>query len=194
MSESPWLLFLKMFKYDEEIVVIDHDDVLFWGRLREINYEEGFNLLRPNGKKHTLYWEDIRFVGQDGFPLVKLKGADGSPSIEKLDTSDIQSIIRTKQQLKRPAKTEEQIRREAKIKACTHTHTTIYKRKVFGDPWMIEDFNAELVNCGNSGMFHYFNDTEELLLLEHSNGAKGQLFDIPSIYYIETEGISKLAI
>lgn len=159
---SPWKLFLTMFQYDQEIVVIDIEDNLYWGRLREINYDHGFNLLRPNGKKTLMHWEDVRFVGQDGFPLIKLTGADGSPSIEKLDSKPVQEIIRT--------------------------HQTLYRtRYVVGDPWLIEDTTAQLVNAGNYGDYHYENDTEELLLLEHKNGAKAQLFNIPHIYHVETE-------
>ena len=147
--------------------------------------------------------------------LIKLTGADGSPSIESLDTRPVSELIRTKQSHdlrmgKLPkgdysvryseVKREEPKIQEPRTETCTPTRThtffeTVrYRRKVFGDPWMIEDFNATLINGGNSGMQHYLNDTEELLLLEHANGAKGQLFDIPSIYFAETKHNYELAV
>ena len=56
---------------------------------------------------------------------------------------------------------------------------------VFGDPWLIEDFSATLLNPGARGAAHWAWDPhgehEEVLVLNHRNGAGGMLWDLKTV-------------
>lgn len=155
-SKDSWQLFHEMFKDGEDIVVVDEYDHFYWGKIRlhKTNPDLGFYLKRTNGKEKCFRWLDIRFMAQDGFPIRKLKGADGSESI--LDE------------------------KPALISTVTESYFT---RTVFSDPFMIDDCYFDHFNPGKSGMEHYLQDEEECLALYAKDGACAQLYNFESIYY-----------
>jgi len=175
-TKNAWDLFHSMFKDGEDIIIIDEWDRVFWGKIlvHTKDPDLGFYLQRTHKKKRFFEWDQIRYMGQDGFPLRKLKGADGSDTIEleKSVEKEIRKQI-SKLQLRPP----EIIVREPFLVKI--------KSSVFGDPFMIENCSAELFNPGNYGMQHYLEDEEECLVLKADNGAVAQLYNLPYIYHME---------
>jgi len=171
-TKNAWDLFHSMFKDNEDIVVIDEYDNVYWGKIlvEKTDPDMGFHLKRINGKTKFFYWHDIRYMGQDGFPLRKLKGADGSASIEK--EKSVENEIRTQVVTLQTEKPRRKRRRSPFV-------------SVFGDPFMVENCTAELFNPGNYGMKHYLEDEEECLVLTADNGAVAQLYNLPYIYHME---------
>lgn len=171
-TKNAWVLFNEMFKNGEDIVVIDEFDILYWGKIQvdKADPDLGFHLKRINGKMKFLYWKEIRFMGQDGFPVRELSGADGSDTIEL--EKPVEAKIR-----KAVAPTPQDIH---------HYHTrTRVRYMAFGDPFLIEDCEVKLFNPGNYGMHHYLRDEEECLALTAKDGAVAQLYNLPEIYYAE---------
>jgi len=180
MQPKGWELFESCFKEGDEVVVIDEDDRFHWGKAA-FN-EQGFALYRP-GKATAFLWDQVRFMAHDGFPVRKILGADGSTSIELLDTEDTQEAIR------------EVLTEEFSGKRISAR---------LGDPFDVEDVVAKLFHAGNSGpnywnrfynsvLGRYFSEDhreaawerEEVILLESRDGAKAELWDIPTIYLFQ---------
>lgn len=82
LDRDAWDLFHRCFKRGEEVFVITDDDGVHWGRLGAVTEDE-FVLSRPGGVAASLKWWDIRWMSHDGFPVRRLLGADGSPSLER---------------------------------------------------------------------------------------------------------------
>lgn len=207
MKEKPtaWELFWSLFKEGDEVICIDDEDVFHWGRLKTYS-EDNFLLCRPY-RQEALHWEDIRFMCHDGFPVRKLTGADGSKLIEDAATDDIVTLIRQGLSLEN--------KREATIEATccrcgltktmrsrnyygihyddNHNATKRYlcddcpsSNYVAGDPFYIEGVNAVLLNAGNDGREFWNEDGEEVLVLRAKDGARGLLYDLNTIYHIDT--------
>lgn len=172
---SNWIVFLKMFQIGEQVVIIDEDDVLWWGKITDMNYEVGLTLTRPCGIVREIFWEDMKFIAQDGFPIQKLKGADGSSSI--LKEPSMEEFIRHEEKKKK----EKDIENSKKHQHSYHVTTTY----ISGDPWVIKADESVLINSGNFGDIYYENDIEECLLLTNKNGAKAQLYNLPMIFNYE---------
>jgi len=177
-TKDAWDLFHEMFKEGEDVIIIDEYDKIFWGKisLDKEHPDYSFDLLRINKGKKSFFWHRIRYMGQDGFPLKKLKGADGSSSIEleKSVEADLRDQIKKLQ--KRPPE------------IIVRKPFSVRTRMVFGDPFMVEDCTVKLFNPGNYGLKHYLEDEEECLVLKADNGAVAQLYNLPSIYHMELVG------
>ncbi len=161
-TRDAWLLFHRMFKNDEDIVVIDDYDRVYWGKIlvEKIDPDCGFHLKRINGKGKFFYWHEIRYMGQDGFPLRKLKGADGSDLIE--NEPSVEKELRKQINESKPG-----------------------FLAIFGDPFMVENCSVELFNSGKYGMQYHLKDEEECLVLKADNGSVAQLYNLPYIYHME---------
>lgn len=161
MKLTAWDLFNRNFKDGDEVVVIDEDDRVGWGRLQMIDVN-GFMLVRrsPLGSTQAkrFWWEDIRFMSHDGFPVRQLMGADGSRTIEK-EPSAVE-VLRAG------------LRQE-------------YIGIVFGDPFLIEKVSAEVHNPGNDGPEHWMEDTEESLKLVAPDGARALLWELNTVFHVE---------
>lgn len=95
---TAWELFNSCFKQNEDVVIIDDYDHIYQGKLKLYTTEQkeiSFQLKSSRGGLREFNWVEVRFMSHDGFPVQKLFGADGSQSIEKLDTKNTQKIIRT---------------------------------------------------------------------------------------------------
>ncbi len=204
VTPDAWRLFYHTFKEDEEVVVVCDNDEFLWGRLHSIK-ADGCVVRRYTGARgyydkwnyedYFVPWDEIRFMAHDGFPVRKLMGADGSKSIEQLDTTDIQKAIR--QSLWTPTHNNlETIKREEKVaedEEYWKTHPYPYSgdddgeaphSAVFGDPFFIEGVSMELLNKGNGGHEgwddHLF---EEVLVCQAKDGAMGLLYDLTTVYH-----------
>lgn len=206
---TAWDLFFECFKEGEEVVVVDDDERLWFGKLQlhpGPMLDNSFSLINFRGKEKRFEWEEISFMAHDGFPIKKLTGADGSRAIEAMDTTDITKAVRalaTKTlcdmccQLKessgiRTSRKKRKIDGELRyVKYCKKCGEKIEHHKnskewwfLFGDPFLIENVSAELYNPGNSSPeFWGHHDYEEVLILTAKDGAKAQLFTVPNIYY-----------
>ncbi len=176
MKGNAWDLYRRCFKEGDEVIVIDDDDRVFWGKL---NTEELGITLRHAKRSHFLYWEDVRFMSHDGFPVRRLVGADGDPSI--LKEKSAKDAIRA-------ALTKEFSGREDK----SSYWPTGYRRPIpsfrgrFGDPFdVLVPCEVELYNSGNTGWYWYGQDYEECLVLTAPDGARAQLFDLSTVFYAE---------
>jgi len=182
-NSSDWTLFNSHFKEGDDVVAIDGDDQFHWGKLESI-IETGCTLShRPGRVRKELKWDEIRFMAHDGFPVRKVLGASGSASIEKIDTTNTQKAIH------------QLLKSEFPHKTPTHGR--------FGDPFDFEAADTKIYNPGNSGpnywarfwneLTGYFSNqhrelayaNEECLVLTSKDGAKAQLWDIPTIYFFE---------
>lgn len=92
--KTAWEIWRENFKINDKIVLVDENENLVGGILSDES-EDGCWVKDFLKKEEFFYrWEDIKFIAHDGFPVKKLLGADGSRSIEKIDTSAIQEAIR----------------------------------------------------------------------------------------------------
>ncbi len=183
-------LFDACFEEGDEVVVIDIDDNLWWGRLKNIT-TRGLEVRKGGwvrsfiGDKKKLEWDDIRFMAHDGFPVRKLMGADGSRTIEKLDTRETRTAVRAALKQEFPSQPERRTVR-------------------FGDPFDAECVSTRLYHPGNSGpeywdqfynrtLQQYYSpehrqeafDKEEVIVMEAVDGAKAELWDLTTLYMFE---------
>lgn len=156
---SAWKLYWSMFKDGDEVVIITDDDKLYWGELETHN--DGIELIIIRGPSRHYSWDQIRFMSHDGFPVKKLMGADGGKSIEKLDTTDTQKVIRA-----------------ALVPGSMISVT-------FGDPFVIEDCFGKLLHPGNCGPAWWNEDGEEVVTLQSRDGANGLLWGLETLYSFE---------
>jgi hypothetical protein len=97
-------------------------------------------------------------MSHDGFPCRQLLGSDGSSSIE--NEPSMKDAIRN-----------------GLVKE--------YRLMVFGDPFLIENVSGVLHNPGNDGPEWESEDGEECLELVASDGARGMLWHLPTVFYAE---------
>ncbi len=154
-----WKFFRAHFKEGERVVVITDDDEVFAGKGTFL--ELGISLASTHRKPKFFYWEDVAFISHDGFPVKKLLGADGSDSIEGLDTKDLERDI---------------------IESLSESDCKKYDI-VKGDPFLIENCKASLVRC----FYPKFPNlgTEDCIQLISNDGAVGLLYDFPTIFHFE---------
>jgi len=110
-----WKLFKKLYKQNDYVLVIDEFDKRFFGKMKYD--DEGLHLTKIDGIRKYLYWDQIRFMCHDGFPVKKLLGADGSDTIELESPVDLNKLI---------------------------TYLSA-KRLVFSDPYMIENVTSKYI-------------------------------------------------
>lgn len=177
-QESTWDLFDAAFKIGDDVVLIDDNDNVIVGKLTEVRDDCCFI------GDQWAYWNDIRFICHDGFPVKKLRGADGSKLIEKLDTTETRAVIRK-------ALTTSVCMICAKLfsdnRLVYRTRCTKCVQVVFGDPFMAEAVSASLYNSGNSGSCFWQTEWEECLVLKAKDGAVAQVFDLSTVYYYGVE-------
>ena len=228
-----WDLYHSMFKEGDEVVIVtEEEDHFEWGKIK--TEKDGCRLTRPGQKSKYFDWDNIRFLAHDGFPVKKLMGADGSKTIEKIDTTKTQEAIRealsiNSQSFDRESYTickralynkigricfncphsephskdicKKNLEEERGIK-CGYTQTECInisfikelkkprsistERSIFGDPYMIENFNAFLLNSGSVWTPGHENLYEEIMLLKHKTGPTGMLWGIHTCYFRES--------
>lgn len=205
-----WELFRSIFKEGDEVIIITEDDEFKWGKIRTT--EMFCNLTRPGRKEEAIFWEDIRWVSHEGFPVRKLTGVEGKVLIETLDTTDIQAFVREalvhgvcwKCKAVAPAETLGLWRGKSVCGKCKEEYQTVakeaatsswkpWRRSTFGDPFMIEDFEAVVLNAGNpwprEGPEEYLDNWnytfEEVMVALHRGGAIGLLWDFSTIIHFE---------
>ena len=155
---SAWELFYRTFDEGDDVIVITEDDEWGWGKLEDIT-DEGAVLWQ--GNRHCrIFWSEMRFMCHDGFPITKLKGADGSSSIEKIPSQ--RALI------------------------CTVLKKHGLTELVFSDPFYIEGIvRAVLYNEGNNDPNHFYTDDEEVLELVASDGATAHLWALNSVWHVK---------
>lgn len=172
-----WTLYRMMFQEGDEVVVVNTDGNLYWGEAHSsMNH---LTLKRSGQKAIKLDWDDVRFMAHDGFPASKLLGADGSDTIEDIDTADLQKSVRsTLQQITK-------IEQFGKVKPTPIRHVR------FGDPFVIENVSGYIANTGPENVFEWGKNHnwiyEETVLLQAKDGARGMLWHLPSCYFFEAD-------
>lgn len=152
-----WELFDRTFKEGDAVIVVTDQDEWAWGTLSDVS-EDGA-LLKQRTKHHHIYWADMRFMCHDGFPVQKLKGADGSASIIALPNQRIQ--IRN-----------------------LLTRRLGLTELVFSDPFYIEGIaQATLYNEGNEAPNFFYTDNEEVLELVAPDGATAHLWSLNTVWH-----------
>lgn len=91
-SKDAWELYDSCFSDGQNVVIVTDFDTFEWGTLRTLPL--GCWLARRERKDLFFWWDDIRFMAHDGFPVERLMGADGSKLIEKLDPVNSARAIR----------------------------------------------------------------------------------------------------
>lgn len=66
-----WEHFRLIFPDGSEVCIEDSNGKFYWGRL--VAKEEELVLVRPEGKWHTIHWDQVELVSHDGFPVRKLR-------------------------------------------------------------------------------------------------------------------------
>ena len=165
-EKDGWELWHERFKLGDEVIVITEEDKMFAGKITWD--EEGCTLRMPLGKLKHFFWEELVLVCNDGFPVKKLKGADGSASVIKEPT--VKSVHNKKTYL-------------PNVSAATFSNR---RRRTTGfrDPFLIEDVYMNLINPGLE--YDPYSVYEECLTLDAPNGAKGMLWDLDQIFYLGT--------
>ena len=152
-----WQLFDRTFKEGDDVIVVMENEWWAWGKLEYVTHIGAD--LRQGIHVRSVYWSEIRFICHDGFPLKKLKGADGSASIEK--TMHQRGLVKKIMEKKRG-----------------------FKELVFDDPFYIEGiFRATLYNEGNEDPAYFFTDNEEVLELVAPDGATAHLWTLNTVWH-----------
>lgn len=199
-----WELWRSMFKDGDEVVAILDTDAIVYGKIKAKPLTAEFK--RMGQKPVVVDWDDIRFIAHDGFPVRKLLGADGSELIENIDTRSIQKKIRkTLTHIYCPGCGEVKPAQEFPRGPDFYTakgycgdcrdalngepttplgHT---KSMVFGDPFLIEDVDAKLLNPGSVYLGGGFENWkyEEVVAMRSRDGANGLLYDLFTVYDFE---------
>ena len=197
VAPDAWRLFYSLFKEGDKIIVVLGSDGFLWGTLNRVEAEgcwiRGETRKRgyaPVPSSYFIYWDEIRFMAHDGFPVKKLMGADGSKSIEKLTTSNIQESIAEALWVPNRESSEEKAQKSttdwyANSNAASDTESGGISGHdlVFGDPFLIENASLILLNKGNSGPNFYDALYEEVIVCKSKDGVMGLLYDLRSIYY-----------
>lgn len=184
-TENAWDLYYRIFNDGDDVYVITDSDEAFWGKAHAT--QTGLLLSRPNVVDRFLDWDDITFMSHDGFPVRKLMGADGSKAIEKTNTKSIEAGIR-KILTASPKITEGEFSmprdcpRHSQLPRDHPRHSQL----VFGDPFMVENVQATLINTFYTGNHIWEPETEELIILRAPDGAVGLLYELNRIYHFET--------
>ena len=183
VTPDAWRLFWNTFKQGEHVVIVTDVDEFFWGRLGKVT-GDGLMLDNPEvfgGKfisKRVFLWDEIRFMAHDGFPVRRLMGADGSKSIERINTGETYNQIR--QLLKTPSPSVDyELIGHGDVGSPLGT-------AVFGDPFIIEGVSMKLLNPGNAGG-EYWEDHpyEEVIVCKAKDGAMGLLYELSTIYHFD---------
>lgn len=176
-DRSVWDLFIACFAIGDECVVVDEWDQVIVGKLTEITEDDCTIVSVFSQKKRKIDWDTVVFFCHDGFPMKKMRFV-GAEALAKLDTEDTQDAIR---------------------KALTHDYDNVKQKWVLqdgsvrhpvariirGDPFLIEDITASIYHPGNCGSQHWMTDHEETILLESPDGAKANMYHLPSVFHAE---------
>jgi hypothetical protein len=197
-------LYDSMFKDGEEVVIVTDEEEYFWGILETTSTH--CILKKPGRKIIEIDWNDVRFMSHDGFPIKKLRGADGSALIEHLDTSNTQKAIRKALEAKfgrcdscdnLAMLTEVECRvydkrfgerREDRdftnleCESCSKGKKSRRHEVVFGDPFLVENVSSYLINPGIPWCLNNWR-YEETILMRSKDGANAMLWDIDTIYH-----------
>lgn len=187
-----WELYKQTFKDGDEIVLIEDDGGAYYGTIINTN-DYGVKVKLISGETCRFDFDVIRFMGQAGFPVRKLLGADGSSSIDKAHRKG------TSMALRRALAKETRVslfdyttRREAGSESEKLRPPRPRRSFGYSDPFVVENVYAELHNPGKVWIPKWFwrpehYDYEEVLSLEAQDGARALLWDIPSIHHFEIE-------
>jgi len=165
-TESAWDLYYRVFNDNDDVYVITDSDEAYWGKAHAT--QTGLLLSHPNVVDRFLDWDDITFMAHDGFPVRKLMGADGSKAIEKTNTNTIEAGIR-----------------KLLTKNPSITDGPRVKQAVFGDPFLVENVEATLMNTYYPGNHIWEPEHEELIILKAPDGAVGLLYELNRIYHFD---------
>ena len=196
MRTDTWKLFKDCFKVGEEVVVVLDNGRFEWGKL---NYDDnGITLGKGVGIVSTTYeWEDIRFMAHDGFPVKKVMCPPTDELLEKLDTTNIQKLIRGTLDFSLCKFCSELIpdKGSRSVSLCDNCkevrkkmreeESRSYRSVGFGHPFLIEDVSIVLFNKGNNGPEYHMDYFLETLVLKSKDGAIGHLWDLPTIFHFE---------
>jgi len=210
-TQTMWDLYHSAFKEGDEIVVIDHNDFMYWGK-GETRGDVGCTLHRIEGDTVDLKWEEIIFMAHDGFPVSKLRGVEGHIIVEQIDTSDTTNALRRVMtesvcplcrksvdafDLKAPrsnyhwqGRTDEahlilnHRSNEQLCSSCRKGRVNQVKIR-FGDPWETGEAKGRIINPGNAGSDFWGEDHEEAMELVTPDGAIAHVFDLPIIFELE---------
>ncbi len=161
-SNNAWDLWHERFKLGDEVIIITEDDKMFAGKIRWD--DEGCSVRTPLGHHHHFCWEEVTMVCNDGFPVKKLIGADGSASALKEPT--VKDVHEPDTYFK-------------SMSAITRRR----RSGSFRDPFSFEDVYVGIVNPGLK--YDPYSLYEECLTLDAPNGARGLLWDLDQIFRLE---------
>ncbi len=157
-----WEFFKAQFRDGDNIVIINDDDEVYVGNCKIV--VAGIHLTRVNKKSLFFYWNEVEFISHDGFPVQKLTGADGSSSIEQLDTSRLEKSIL------------DELSNYDTKRFTENKKVTLVR----GDPFLIESCRASIVNA-----FYPESGFESCIRLVSDDGAVGLVYDFKNIYHFE---------
>lgn len=203
---NAWKLFENFFKPGDEIIAITDDDLFMWGKL--ISWNDNFFLLSNfKGEEEEITWERISFMCHDGFPVRKLRGADGGGSILLEDASKVIEAVRkalVEENKDRIDKKEaliseinmlsisgQNITQEAQnIKSRLGSKSELNypgppKKIIFRHPFEAKGVRMELFNPKNSGPLYRDSPFIETLVLYGADGSAAHLWDLESLFYAE---------
>lgn len=174
---TAWDLFKNTFKQGDFVIIVTDNDKFYWGSMAYD--EENCYLGRPGRRVELIPWNSVRFIANDGFPIRELCGADGSISIEQMDTAAIQEKIH-----------KELVSETESLCVYDVNYQKVIKRfrnVRFGDPYDIEGVRPILLKegpwCGLKKPWN--NPNAECLHLIAPGGAVGQLYSLESVYMFE---------
>jgi len=193
-----WTTFHKNFKIDDELIIVNEDDEVFVGKLKQI--EEDFCIIKQPHKKRSdmIWWDDIRFIAHEGFPIKKLSGGEKiykEPPITKNVHGikcEICKLHYAKKNICELASCEEfcyygdLIKKEhPKIVCnfCVENERVEIEDKitvVYGDPFLIEVHKAKIINPASK-----IDGYEQSICMNAKDGAYGELYIPETIFYMD---------
>lgn len=193
---------------DREVIIILDDDKVVIGKI--ISWNDSWIQIKGPcgggfGRDHHVYWETIRFMAHEGFPVRKILCAPQPKTMRKIrslgraarirkalkqefdGTFNDTDIFQSMQDIVEAVlETAERYKAKAKhFIVRKKPRTEGFGGMSFGDPFCAEFVGVRLLNPGNHGPWWNDEPDEETLLLEAEDGSRALLWDLPSVLALE---------
>ena len=190
--KTAWDIWKENFADGDECFVLDEDENPYHGKVMAL---DEMLLIKPTNKDAIeLDWDEIQLVTHAGFPIRKLTGADGSESANLIDTSETTELMRLK--LDKEYDRGYRVGKSAGYNSgwndgldkgfgIAKDKSPSTRKFTVGDPYLIEDVDALLINPGNDSPLLWSCDGEEVLAMQSIDGARGLLWGIESVFHME---------
>lgn len=202
MKTSAWKLFIDDFKKGQEVVIVTEDGRFDWGTLQYT--EKTVTLTSPLRPAHDYHWNQIVFMGRDGFPIRKIFGSFPEKEIIAEDIPGLFRAALAQENLEAMGQKAEVVhgllglpeidlkevspgfvKAQEEMQSVVDPFEHLLAKIKFDDPFEIEACRVQLLNPGNVGPNFYLNPAEEVLRMMSKDGAMAHLWQLVNVFEFE---------